>query len=110
MNSMNRMLMIYLYYLGASAVALARHTLGFAAWDANMVRKTGYPVDDIRNCLAVMADWMAELFLCLNQSKTKILVVAPPAVRLEIIISGVTFDCFRLEFSAYRAFECNNLI
>ena len=32
--------------------------------------------DDIRNCLAVMADRMAEFFLGLNQSKTKILVVA----------------------------------
>ena len=40
--------------LGASAVALARHTLGFAAWDAKMVRKTGYPVDDIRNCLIAL--------------------------------------------------------
>jgi len=54
MNSVNRMLIIYLYNLGASAVALARHTLGFAAWDANMVRKTGYPVDDIRNCLIAL--------------------------------------------------------
>ena len=42
------------YNLGASAVALARHTLGFAAWDAKMVRKTGYPVDDIRNCLIAL--------------------------------------------------------
>ena len=49
---------IYVYLsfnnLGASAVALARHTLGFAAWDAKMVRKTGYPVDDIRNCLIAL--------------------------------------------------------
>ena len=44
----------FLNLLGASAVALARHTLGFAAWDANMVRKTGYPVDDIRNCLIAL--------------------------------------------------------
>ena len=44
----------FLNILGASAVALARHTLGFAAWDANMVRKTGYPVDDIRNCLIAL--------------------------------------------------------
>ena len=54
MNSVNRVLMMYLYYVGASAVVLARHTLGFAAWDANMVRKTGYPVDDIRNCLIAL--------------------------------------------------------
>ena len=40
--------------LGASAVALARHTLGFAAWDANMVKKTGYAVEDIRMCLIAL--------------------------------------------------------
>ena len=34
--------------------------------------------DDIRNCLSVISDWMTEHFLCLNQTKTKILVVAPP--------------------------------
>ena len=44
----------FLQHLGASAVALARHTLGFAAWDANMVRKTGYAVEDIRMCLIVL--------------------------------------------------------
>ena len=37
--------------IGASAVALARHTLGFAAWDASMIRRTGYTVEDIRMCL-----------------------------------------------------------
>ena len=58
--------------------------------------------DDIRNCLSVMADWMTEFFLCLNQSKTKILVVAPPAVRSEIIISGVILEnsCIRFVESA----------
>ena len=40
--------------LGASAVALARHTLGFAAWDANMVRRTGYAVEEIRMCLIAL--------------------------------------------------------
>ena len=45
--------------------------------------------DDIRNCLEVMANWMTEFFLCLNQTKTKILVIAPPAVKAKIIISGV---------------------
>ena len=43
-----------LTFLGASAVALARHTLGFAAWDANMVKKTGYAVEDIRMCLIAL--------------------------------------------------------
>ena len=41
-------------FVGASAVALARHTLGFAAWDANMVKKTGYAVEDIRMCLIAL--------------------------------------------------------
>lgn len=40
--------------IGASATALARHTLGFAAWDANMVKKTGYAVEDIRMCLIAL--------------------------------------------------------
>lgn len=40
--------------IGASAVALARHTLGFAAWDANMVRRTGYAVEEIRMCLIAL--------------------------------------------------------
>ena len=48
--------------------------------------------DDIRNCLSVISDWMTEHFLCLNQTKTKILVVAPPAMQAEIVISGVILD------------------
>ena len=45
---------------------------------------------------------MTEFFLCLNQSKTKILVVAPPAVKAEIIISGVILEnsCIRFVESA----------
>ena len=58
--------------------------------------------DDIRNCLSVMAEWMTEFFLCLNQTKTKILVVAPPSVKAEIIISGVILEnsCIRFVESA----------
>ena len=58
--------------------------------------------DDIRNCLEVIADWMSEHFLCLNQSKTKILVVAPPAVKDKIEINGVIVDegCIRFVESA----------
>ena len=58
--------------------------------------------DDIRNCLRVMNEWMTEFFLCLNQTKTKILVVAPPAVKAEIIISGVILEnsCIRFVESA----------
>ena len=45
---------------------------------------------------------MTEFFLCLNQTKTKILIVAPPAVKSQIIISGVILDnsCIRFVDSA----------
>ena len=58
--------------------------------------------DDIRNCLEVIAKWMNEHFLCLNQAKTKILVVAPPAIKKKIIISGVILNesCIRFVESA----------
>ena len=58
--------------------------------------------DDIRNCLNVIAEWMTEFFLCLNQTKTKIMVVAPPAVKEKIIISGVILEdsCIRFVESA----------
>jgi len=45
----------YLGYLpsiiGAASVALARHTLGFAAWDDAMVARSGYAVADFQSCL-----------------------------------------------------------
>jgi len=37
--------------IAASAVALARHTLGLAAWEDSMVAKTGYNVEDFKECL-----------------------------------------------------------
>ena len=45
---------------------------------------------------------MNEHFLCLNQTKTKILVAAPPALQAEIVISGVILDnsCIRFVDSA----------
>ena len=45
--------------------------------------------EDIRNCLDVIGEWMNEHFLCLNQKKTKNLVVAPPSIKEKIIIGGV---------------------
>ena len=50
----------------------------------------------------VIGEWMAEFFLCLNQTKTKILVVAPPSVREKIIIGGIILDktCIRFVDSA----------
>ena len=45
---------------------------------------------------------MIEYFLCLNQSKTKILVLAPPSIQPEIIIRGVFIEgvCIRFVDSA----------
>ena len=37
--------------IGAASVALARHTLGLAAWDPAMISKTGLRVDDFKECL-----------------------------------------------------------
>ena len=46
--------------------------------------------------------WMFEYFLCLNQTKTKILVIAPPSVQPEILIGGVFLEnvCIRFVKSA----------
>ena len=58
--------------------------------------------DDIRHCLDVIGEWMSEHFLCLNQTKTKILVVAPPSIQEKIIIGGVHLkeSCIRFVDSA----------
>ena len=58
--------------------------------------------DDIRNCLNVIGDWMNEFFLCLNQTKTKILVVAPLSILKKIVINGVILEhaCIRFVESA----------
>ena len=37
--------------VASAAVALARHTLGYAAWEDDMEAKTGYHVDDFKECL-----------------------------------------------------------
>ena len=50
----------------------------------------------------VIGEWMSEHFLCLNQTKTKILVVAPPSIKQKIIIGGVNLKetCIRFVDSA----------
>ena len=40
--------------IGAASVALARHTLGLAAWDTEMVDMTGIRVDDFQDCLIAL--------------------------------------------------------
>ena len=37
--------------IASAAVALSRHTMGMAAWEDSMVSKTGYNVDDFKECL-----------------------------------------------------------
>ena len=56
----------------------------------------------IRNCLASLSSWMNHHFLCLNEGKTKILVIAPPAVKQKIVIEGINFEntCIRFVNSA----------
>ena len=58
--------------------------------------------DDINNCLKHISIWMKDHFLKLNESKTKILVLAPPSIQSEIIIRGVFLDgvCIRFVDSA----------
>ena len=53
--------------------------------------------DNIRRCLSVIGSWMNSHFLKLNESKTKIIVIAPPSVQSEIFIRGVfvTTECIR---------------
>ena len=57
---------------------------------------------NIRDCLESTAAWMKEYFLCLNESKTKILVIAPPSIRKDICIDGVILahSCIRFVESA----------
>ena len=58
--------------------------------------------EDIQNLLEHIAEWMKDYFLCLNQSKTKILVLAPPSIQAEIVIGGVFLGnvCIRFVDSA----------
>ena len=58
--------------------------------------------EDIQNLMRRIAVWMNEYFLCLNQGKTNILVIAPPSIQPEIIIRGVFIEntCIRFVTSA----------
>ena len=57
---------------------------------------------NIQDLLLHIGVWMNEYFLCLNQSKTKILVIAPPSLQPEIIVRGVFLEntCIRFVDSA----------
>ena len=79
---------------------------GFA--DDHQLLKAVLPVlqvtalnNDIQYCFQMIATWMNKLFLCLNASKTKILIV-PPSLRDEIVIRGTFINdkCIRFVSSA----------
>ena len=45
--------------------------------------------ENIVDCLKHIGKWMNEYFLKLNESQTKLLIMAPPSVQLEIVIRGI---------------------
>ena len=57
---------------------------------------------NIVDCLRHIGNWMNEYFLKLNETKTKILIMAPPSVQLQIVIRGIFIgnDCIRFVDSA----------
>ena len=82
-------------------------TLGFA--DDNQLVKSYLPIlqnaalgDQIRNCFNMIQKWMSIYFLCLNPTKTKILIISPPSVRDDIIINGTFINdkCIRFVSNA----------
>ena len=58
--------------------------------------------ENIVDCLKHIGVWMNEYFLKLNESKTKILIMAPPSVQSQIVIRGIFIgkDCIRFVDSA----------
>ena len=58
--------------------------------------------EDINLCLRRISEWMNDHFLCLNESKTKILIIAPPSIMREIVIGGafINNNCVRFVDSA----------
>ena len=53
--------------------------------------------EGIEKCFREIDDWMKEFFLKLNPSKTKIMIVAPPSIRQQILINGtfINGQCIR---------------
>ena len=75
---------------------------GFA--DDHQLMKTFVPIlqvrafeDDVNRCLQLISSWMNDFFLCLNPTKTKILVVRPHTLTHCIIMNGtfVNNNCIR---------------
>ena len=81
--------------------------LGFA--DDHQLIKTFLPVlqiqaldGDLNKCFDLITEWMDCFYLRLNATKTKILVVAPPALRNSLKIKGtfINGSCIRFDTSA----------
>ena len=53
--------------------------------------------NEINKCLEMISIWMDEYFLCINPTKNKILVIAPPTLSSSIIMKGtiVNNNCIR---------------
>ena len=74
---------------------------GFA--DDHQLMKYFVPVlqvkafDGIDDCIQMINKWMNDFFLCLNPSKTKILIIKPPSINDKIILNGthVSNSCIR---------------
>ena len=80
---------------------------GFA--DDHQLLKTFLPIfqvtalqNDIQYCFELISKWMNKYFLCLNASKTKILIIVPPSLRGKIVIHGTFINdkCVRFVSSA----------
>ena len=59
-------------------------------------------VHSIQFCLNQISEWMNDHFLRLNQDKTKIIVIAPPSIKREVVIGGMFLNnqCIRFVDSA----------
>ena len=62
-----------------------------------MIRLVEVLGENLNSCFQVIDDWMKKFFLKLNASKTKIMVVAPPNIKKDIIINGtfISGKCVR---------------
>ena len=63
----------------------------------NLVFQVQVLGEDLEKCFHIIELWMKEYFLKLNTSKTKIMIIAPPSIRNEILIKGcfVKGKCIR---------------
>ena len=82
-------------------------TYGFA--DDHQHLKTFFPIlqinaleGDLTRRFEMISKWMYKYYLCLNSSKTKILVIAPPTVQKKIVLHGtfINDECIRFVTSA----------